>query len=483
MSLRFWNTLGRESQIFKPLKEELVTLYTCGPTVYNFAHIGNLRAFLFDDLLRRVLQSAYKVKHVMNITDVGHLASDADEGEDKLEKGARAEGRTVWEVAESYTKAFKSDMQELNILPPNGYQSKKYNDTYARATEFVSDQIKFVEKLLAGGFAYQTKQAIYFDVSKISDYGKLTGQKVEDKKQQVREEVVTDLEKRNPQDFAVWFFTVNHFANHTMHWESPWGTGFPGWHLECSAIIHATLGDPIDVHAGGVDHIGTHHPNEMAQTEGAFANNLANFWLHNEHILVNGEKMSKSSLNFYTLKDLKEKNFSPLAYRFLVLQAHYRSQLNFTWESLGAASQAYSRLKEAITRRLNSEFPEDRLEVLDLINSFPTKFLEIVSDDLDSPKAIAELNVFVKNIPDNLTTLEKEAFSKALQGVDEVLGLSLLETEKTAEIPQEIVDLAEKRELSRKHQQFAQSDALRKEIEQLGYLVQDGPQGYTLKRK
>lgn len=483
MTLRFWNTLGRETQIFKPLKEGLVTLYTCGPTVYNFAHIGNLRAFLFDDLLRRVLQSAYEVKHVMNITDVGHLASDADEGEDKLEKGARAEGRTVWEVAESYTEAFKSDMQELNVLVPNGYRSKKYNDTYARATEFVPDQINFVKKLLDGGFAYQTKQAIYFDVSKILDYGKLTGQKAEDKKQQVREEVVTDLEKRNPQDFAVWFFTVGHFANHAMHWESPWGAGFPGWHLECSAIIHATLGDPIDVHAGGVDHIGTHHPNEMAQTEGAFSNNLANFWLHNEHILVNGEKMSKSSGNFYTLKDLKEKNFSPLAYRFLVLQAHYRSQLNFTWESLGAASQAYSRLKENITRRLNSDYSENRPEILDSINSFPAKFLEIISDDLDSPKALAELNIFIKNTPDNLATLEKETLSKAIQKVDEILGLGLLEAEKREEIPQEVVDLAEKRELSRKHQQFEQSDTLRKEIEQLGYLVQDGPQGYVLKKK
>jgi cysteinyl-tRNA synthetase len=268
-----------------------------------------------------------------------------------------------------------------------------------------------------------------------------------------------------------------------MHWESPWGVGFPGWHLECSAIIHATLGDPIDVHAGGVDHIGTHHPNEMAQTEGAFQNNLANFWLHNEHILVNGEKMSKSLGNFYTLKDLKEKNFSPLAYRFLVLQAHYRSQLNFTWESLGAASQAYSRLKENITRRLNSDYSENREEVLNLINSFPTKFLEIISDDLDSPKALAELNVFIKNIPDNLTILEKEVFSKTIQKVDEILGLSLLEVEQVGEVPQEVVDLAEKRELSRKHQQFAQSDALRKEIEQLGYLVQDGPQGYILKKK
>lgn len=483
MKLSFWNTLGRQKQEFRPLKEGEVSLYTCGPTVYNFSHIGNLRAFLFDDLLRRVLEAAYRVKHVMNITDVGHLSSDADAGEDKLEKGARAEGRSVWEVANSYTEAFKSDMAELNILPPNAYQSQKYDDAYARATEFVPDQIKFVDKLLAGGFAYQTKQAIYFDVSKLPDYGKLSGQKREDKKQQVRDEVVGDSEKRNPQDFAVWFFTVNHFADHAMRWESPWGEGFPGWHLECSAIIHSVLGDPIDIHAGGVDHIGTHHPNEMAQTEGAFGHELANYWLHNEHILVNGEKMSKSAGNFYILRDIKEKNFPVLAYRFLVLQAHYRSQLNFTWDSLAAAAQAYSRLKENIARRLQPADAAARPEVLENIDSFYSKFTEIIADDLDSPKAIAELNVFIKNLPEQLNSQESENLASVLAKIDKILGLDLLKPAEEEQIPEEIRALAEERELSRKNQQFEQSDALRKKIEQLGYLVQDSASGPVLRRK
>ncbi|HSX16031.1 MAG TPA: cysteine--tRNA ligase, partial [Candidatus Saccharimonadales bacterium] len=258
--MNLYNTLSRKVEALKPIKDGEVSLYTCGPTVYNYYHIGNLRNAVFNDTLRRTLvASGLDVKHVMNITDVGHLVSDADEGEDKLEKGAAREGKTVWEVAEHYTDAFKADMAAMNVLPPsvNPGREKNSTDPYARATDFIPEQIEMVQKLLDGGFAYQTKQAIYFDVTKLPSYGELSGQKLADKEVAARSDVVTDPEKHHPYDFAVWFFAVGHFADHTMRWDSPWGEGFPGWHLECSAIIHATLGDPIDIHTGGVDHIGT----------------------------------------------------------------------------------------------------------------------------------------------------------------------------------------------------------------------------------
>ncbi len=281
MKMKLYNTLTRKVENFVPASGNNVSLYTCGPTVYDYYHIGNLRNAVFNDTLRRTLEASdYEVKHVMNITDVGHLVSDGDEGEDKLEKGARREGKTVWEVAEHYTEAFKRAMTAMNVLPPNGYKSPKYEDSYARATEFIDRQIEMVQLLIDKGFAYQTQQAVYFDVAKLPDYGILSGQRLADKEVGARSTVVTDSAKKSPHDFAVWFFAVGHFADHSMQWESPWGNGFPGWHLECSAIIHATLGDPIDIHTGGVDHIGTHHPNEMAQSEAAFGHPLAHYWIH-----------------------------------------------------------------------------------------------------------------------------------------------------------------------------------------------------------
>jgi cysteinyl-tRNA synthetase len=263
--VKLHNTLGRQTEDFKPLGDE-VKLYSCGPTVYSYYHIGNLRNAVFNDTLRRALEAnGYKVKQVMNITDVGHLDSDTDEGEDKLQAGAKHENKSVWELANFYTEAFKQDMADLNILPPNGYSGSA--GPYAKATDFIDQQIEIIKILLDKGFAYQTEEAIYFDVAKLSSYGELSGQKLADKEVGARREVVKDPHKRSPQDFSLWFFTTGRFANHEMHWPSPWGDGFPGWHLECSAIIHATLGEPIDIHTGGVDHIGTHHPNEMLKTE------------------------------------------------------------------------------------------------------------------------------------------------------------------------------------------------------------------------
>ncbi|MBX4197590.1 cysteine--tRNA ligase, partial [Candidatus Saccharibacteria bacterium] len=329
--MKVYNTLSRQVEDFQPLRPDLVRLYTCGPTVYDYAHIGNLRAYVFNDTLRRVLEAAdYQVKHVMNITDVGHLVSDEDEGEDKLERGAARDQKSVQEIAEFYIEAFEADIAQLNILPPNGYRGP--HGPYALATDFIEQQVEIVKILIDKDFAYQTEQAIYFDVSKPQDYGKLTGQKLSDKEVAARAEVVTDAAKRHPQDFGLWFFRTGRFANHSLHWPSPWGDGFPGWHLECSAIIHATLGEPIDIHTGGVDHIGTHHTNEIAQTEAAFGIQLAKYWMHNEHLLVDNQKMSKSKGNYFRLQDIIDHDYEPLALRLLFLQSHYRSQMNFTWE-------------------------------------------------------------------------------------------------------------------------------------------------------
>ncbi|GAC1600377.1 MAG: cysteine--tRNA ligase [Candidatus Saccharimonadales bacterium] len=476
--MKLYNTLSRSLEVFQPLNPAVVTLYTCGPTVYNYYHIGNLRNAVFNDMLRRALTAnGYDVKHVMNITDVGHLVSDADDGEDKLEKGAKREGKTVWEVAAHYTEAFKHDMAAMNVLPPNGYNSEKYGDTYARATEFIPDQIAMVKKLLEEGFAYPTKQAVYFEVSELPDYGKLSGQTLADKENAVRSEVVTDPDKRSPHDFAVWFFAVGHFADHSMQWESPWGSGFPGWHLECSAIIHATLVDPIDIHTGGVDHIGTHHPNEMAQTEAAFGHDLAKYWVHNEFMLVDGAKMSKSKGNSYTLADLTAKGFSPLAYRLLCLQAHYRSELNFTWESLEAAQNTLTNLYAFADLRFQSNLAEVRLADDD-IETFLGHVKAALADDLSTTAALAEVfNYFTKLAPG--MTLDAEDFEQILSGLDDLLGLEL---NSTTDISDEQKALIAERETVRQNRDWAGADRLRQQLRKHDIEISDTPNGPRWRR-
>ena len=467
--MQFHNTLTRKTETFKPRKAGNVSLYTCGPTVYNYYHIGNLRNAVFNDTLRRALSlSGYEVKHVMNITDVGHLVSDADIGEDKLEKGARAEGKTVFEVAEHYTRAFKSDMNELNVQPPNGYHSHKHHDTYARATDFIPEQIEMIQILVKKGFAYQTEQAIYFDVQKLPDYGRLTGQKLADKETGARDQVVTDSAKHHPQDFAVWFFTIGRYADHSMYWPSPWGDGFPGWHLECSAIIHATLGDPIDIHTGGVDHIGTHHPNEMAQTEAAYGDSLANFWIHNEFILVNGTKMSKSKGNAYILSQIKEHGFTTMALRLLYLEAHYRTELNFSFESLTASTNTL----RGLMSWAELLYQPDILPTPD--NSQSTKFREAISgslaDDLDTPGALARLHEFASAYAPTQALLEflDEAFA---------LNLSLVRDLPVRD-KQTILD----RETARHSKDWSRSDQIREHLEKSGIALEDTPSGPRWKR-
>jgi cysteinyl-tRNA synthetase len=459
--MRLFNTLGRQLQEFKPINDNEVRLYTCGPTVYDYTQLGNLRSFVFDDTLRRALEFVgYNVKHVMNITDVGHLASDMDEGEDKLEKGAAREGRTVWEIADSYIRSFKQDIVELNVLPPNGYSSNE--DNYARATAFIPQQVELVQQLTDKGFAYQTEQAIYFDVSKLDDYGELSGQKLSDKEVGVRREVVSDPAKRNPQDFALWFFLTGRFANHSMHWPSPWGEGFPGWHLECSAIIHATLNDPIDIHTGGVDHIGTHHTNEMAQTEAAYGHKLANFWLHNEFLLVDNQRMGKSLGNFYTLKDIKERGFSPLALRLLFLQSHYRSQLNFTWQSLEAAGQNLASLTAWADL-----IHQDKLPVIEnnASNSLLDEIKAGLEEDLNTARGLAAINEVVdKAAPTN----------ELLQELDRVFGLKL---SGRPDITGEQKQIVAEREEARKASEWQRADEIRKQLEEQGIGIKDTPAG------
>jgi len=473
--MNLYNTLSRKTEELKPIKDGEASLYTCGPTVYNYYHIGNLRNAVFNDTLRRTLAaSGLNVKHVMNITDVGHLVSDADEGEDKLEKGAAREGKTVWEVAEHYTEAFKDDMAAMNVLPPsvNPGREKNATDPYARATDFIPEQIEMVQKLLDNGFAYQTEQAIYFDVTKLPSYGELSGQKLADKEVAARSDVVTDPEKHHPYDFAVWFFAVGHFADHTMRWDSPWGEGFPGWHLECSAIIHATLGDPIDIHTGGVDHIGTHHPNEMAQTEAAFGHQLANMWVHNEFILVDGAKMAKSKGNSYTLKDITEKGYDPLALRVLYLQAHYRSEINFTWEALEAAQNRLNHWREAMATRWQDEtMPRPEPEGDIAAPQFEETAIAALSDDLNTLKPLQLLD---------------EVADKALAGsvcgacldniadmADALLGLRLA----VADISEEQKGLIAERTQAREAKDWAKSDELRGKLTEQGIGLRDTPNG------
>lgn len=477
--MKLYNTLSRKLEALQPITKDEVKVYSCGPTVYNYAHIGNLRAFVFSDCLRRVLEaSGYSVKHVMNITDVGHLVSDADDGEDKLEKGAAREGKTVWEVAEHYTEAFIHDMKRLNILPPSGYKGRP--DGYARATDFIDTQVAMVKALVDNGYAYITKQAIYFDVTKLSSYGALSGQKLADKEVASRDEVVSDPHKKHPFDFAVWFFLVDHFKNHSMHWPSPWGDGFPGWHLECSAIIHATLGDPIDIHSGGVDHIGTHHTNEMAQTEAAFGHPLSNIWLHNEFILVDGKKMSKSSGNFYVLKDIIDRGFDPSTFRLLCLQAHYRSQLNFTWEGLEAAKNRLKNLQALADLRWQTTPGYAGDTFTNLLEELPGRILHAAQDDLNIPQALAELSALDIFLTEGLKEGDRLLFEEFLQkSVGELLGIDLL---ASSDITDQQKKLITEREEAREHKQWQRSDELRDSLLEQGITLRDTNAGTVWSR-
>lgn len=460
--MKLYNSLSKSIEELKPINDATVGMYTCGPTVYDYAHIGNLRTYLFEDFLKRVLlYTGFRVKHVMNITDVGHLTSDEDEGVDKLEKGAQREGKSVTEVAAQYTQAFLRDLKSLNIIPA---------DVLPKATDHIPEQVALIETLMAKGFAYDAPEAVYFDVTKLPDYGKLSGQKLSDKIVGAREEVVKDTSKRNPADFALWFKLAGKFAHHAMHWPSPWGEGFPGWHLECSAMSVKYLGQPFDIHCGGIDHLTVHHPNEIAQSEGAYGKPLANIWMHGEFLLVNGGRMGKSEGNFLTIKELTDKGYNPLAYRFLALTAHYRSKLNFTFDSLTAAQNALNNLYSDV-----SSFAEAPRGIA---TGYDKAFREALENDLDAPKALSVVWDLIRSDEDQSVKLG------TLLKFDEVLGLDLGKVwEASRQIPDDVVKLAKEREEARKLKDFAKSDELRKIMEEKGFIAEDTPDGMKIRKK
>ncbi len=459
--LKLHNSLTRKLEEFRPLRPGQAGLYTCGPTVYNFAHIGNLRTYLFEDILRRVLAyEGLKVQHVMNMTDVGHLSGDQDFGDDKMEKEG-GDAAEIMALAKKYTDAFLKDIQTLNILKA---------DTIAPATEHIPEQIEIIKLLIEKGFAYETELAIYFDVTKPAHYPKLTNQKLEDLKTGARSDVVLDPNKKHPADFALWFKLAGKYTNHILRWPSPWGDGFPGWHIECSAMSRRYLGQPFDIHTGGVDHLFPHHPNEIAQSESAFDQPLANYWLHGEHLLVNDGRMGKSEGNFITLETLKAKGFDPLAFRYLNLTSHYRSKLNFSWESLQGAQNALNNLYAEVSA-LN--------EASGSAEKFDQAFLEALEADLNMPQAVAVVWDLLKN--DEIPSGAKLA---SLFKFDSVLGLNLKQAWETGRnVPAAVKQLVIDRNLARDQKDFAKSDDLRKQIEQAGFTLEDTVDGQRLKKK
>ena len=460
MDIYFYNTLTKTKEKFEPINKEEVRMYSCGPTVYKDASIGNMRTYIMNDIIKRVLKyNGYKIKHAMNITDVGHLVSDADEGEDKMLKSAREMQKSPYEIAKYYTKLFMDDLEKLNIETP---------EVVCKATDNINDMIKYVQKLLENGYAYETSTAIYFDVSKLDEYGILSGIKLEDQKAGARVEV--DNEKRNPYDFALW---IKAKPNHIMKWESPWGLSYPGWHIECSAMGQKYLGEQFDIHTGGIDLIPTHHENEIAQSKGACGKIPAKFWIHGEYLLINGGKMSKSLNNVYLLKDITEKGYDPLTYRLFTYSSSYRTKLNFTWEGIDASQKALEKLRAGYQKHLEGN--EDILD--EEISKYEENFHKAINDDLNMPLAMSVVWDVVKN------PKKSKKLAKLLEKFDTVLALSLdKKSEVKKEFPEAVVKLAEERLKARAEKDWAESDRLRNEILALGYSIKDSKDGYELSR-
>ncbi|MBI3548668.1 MAG: cysteine--tRNA ligase [Elusimicrobia bacterium] len=466
MELALFNTLTRSKDPFKPIAPPKVGLYTCGPTVYNYLHVGNYRTYVFEDVLRRTLEFlGFDVLHVMNITDVGHLTSQADEGEDKMEVGAAREGKTAWEIADFYTKTFVEDSKLLNLIPPK---------VLCKATDHVPEQIDLVKRLEAKGFTYSTSDGVYFDTSKFPAYGKLVSSEhtfisfVGGLKAGARVEV--NPEKRNPTDFALWKFSPKG-TKRQMEWPSPWGVGFPGWHIECSAMAMKYLGETFDIHCGGVDHIPIHHTNEIAQTEGATGKPFAKWWMHGEFLLMNNAKMAKSAGGFIRLQDLQEKGYDPLDYRYLCFQAHYRKQLDFSLAALDAAKSGLKSLRDRAQLIARESKPARTKDVEALLD----RFKEAISDDLNMPQALSVVSEAVKKLP-------AEGQHAFLLEADKVLGLRLI-PEGAQELAPEVVKLLNERLSARKNKDFAAADALRKMLADKGILIEDTKDGQRWKRK
>ncbi len=459
MDLYFYNTLTRKKEIFKPLHEREVRMYSCGPTVYKDATIGNMRTYIMNDIIRRVLKyNGYKVKHAMNITDVGHLVSDGDEGEDKMVKSSREMHKTPTEIANYYTDLFFQDLEKLNIETP---------EIICKATEHISDMIKYVQKLIDNGYAYITSTAVYFDVSKLDKYGILSGIKLDEQKAGARVDV--DTEKRNPYDFALW---IKAPENHIMKWESPWGLSYPGWHIECSAMGQKYLGEVFDIHTGGIDLIPTHHENEIAQSKGACGKNPARFWIHGEYLLIDGGKMSKSLGNVYLLKDIEAKGYDPLAYRLFTYSSGYRTKLNFTWDAMPASQKSLEKLKQGYQNHLlgSDDISDEE------IAKYEEDFHKAINDDLNMPLAMSVVWEIIKN------PKKSKKLADLLLKFDTVLALKIDEPikQKVSEIPSEIIELAEKRKQARENKNWEESDKIRDEIKSKGYIIKDSKEGYEI---
>ncbi len=460
MSLRLYNTLTRRLEDFQPFHDRQVGLYACGPTVYSTAHLGNLRTYIFEDILRRTLEfNGYTVKHVMNVTDVGHLTSDADTGEDKIEQAARLEKKSAGDIAKTHETEFFRDLEWLNILPPS---------VVSRATEHIDRQIELIENLEWKGFTYNTSDGVYFDTSKFPGYGRLSGQTTKDKKAGARVEV--NAEKKHPTDFALWKFSKPE-DKRQMEWPSPWGTGFPGWHIECSAMSMKELGQQFDIHCGGVDHIAVHHENEIAQSEAATGKHpFVKYWLHGEFLILPGKRMGKSEGNAVTVQGVVDRGINPLAFRFLVLQAHYRQPLNFTWEALKAAAEGY----RSLVNRVSDLGSEAKIGCAEL----EQRFTAAINDDLNTPQALAALQDVLK------TDYPNRAKRQSINVMDRVLGLGLSDlAAEPIPVTPELQTLLDQRERARQAKDFKRSDQLRQKIMSLGYTVEDTPAGPRLRKK
>ena len=472
MGLKLFNTMGRELQDFLPINQNEISIYACGPTVYNFAHIGNLRTYVFEDILKRTLEYlGYKVKHMMNITDVGHLTDDGDSGEDKMEKSAREKGKTVWEIAQYYTEAFFKDTESLNIIKP---------DIISKATDNIQEMIDLIKRLEEKGFTYISGGNVYFSIDKFPNYGKLA--LLDRQKLHAGARIEVDGNKKNPHDFVLWF-TKSKFANQTMVWDSPWGRGYPGWHIECSAMSMRYLGEQFDIHCGGIDHINVHHTNEIAQSEAATGKKWVNYWLHGEFLVLNKDKMAKSAGNFLTLTDLVKKGYDPLDYRYFCLTGHYRSQLQFSWESLDSGRNARQNIIEKVKsyyEETSRKVAEKSSDLSEYAQNLILNFKDSLEDDLNCPKALAVLWTMLKDSK----VLPMEKVYLALE-FDKVLGLSLKEEinkESNITIDEEVSNLIKERENARKNRDFKQADVLRGKLKELGIEIKDTPDGTIWKK-
>ena len=460
--LKIYNTLTRKKEEFVPIDEKAVRMYSCGPTVYSYAHIGNMRTYVFMDIFRRTLKyDGYKIKGVMNITDVGHLLSDGDEGEDKMEKASREQKKTPWEIAAFYTDVFFQDLAKLNIGRP---------EIIAKATDHIADMIEYVKALEEKGYGYEIDDGIYFDISKFPEYGKLSRLNLEDQQAGARVEV--NSQKRGPYDFALWKKAE---PEHIMQWPSPWGQGYPGWHIECSTMSKKYLGEVFDIHTGGVDHIPVHHENEIAQSEALAGKKTVNYWVHGEFMLVNNGKMSKSLGNTYTISQLEKMGYAPVVFRYFCLNAHYRKKLNFTFEGMDASKVSYERLLNALYQHKMSQAKTDEA----VLAKYKKDFEDAINDDLNLPLALGVLWTMLKE------PKSKDLYNLALD-FDKVFGLNLKdakpmeEEEPNKDIPADILELAQKRFDAKKAKDFATADALRNEIKEKGYSILDSKDGFKV---